>query len=169
VLALFAVGLQRRDLFELRYVAGVVPALLLLGARAMTTVTPRRMWMRVAACTAVVMLLLGALADQQLNGTNPRLYDFRGALQEVAARAEPGDVILYNPNYLDEVVRYYAPGVEARPIGSNRAKREGRGRVFLLGSFLDKREIAGATGDALSDLEQQRPLLDRFEVPQVRV
>jgi hypothetical protein len=170
VLALFAIGLQRRDLFELRYVAGVVPALLLLGARAMTTVTPlRRRWMRVAACTAVVMLLLGALADQQLNGTNPRLYDFRGALQEVAVRAEPGDVILYNPAYLDEVVRYYAPGVEARPIGAEGGKGEGTGRVFLLGSFLDKSEIAGATGDALSDLEQERRLVDRFEVPQVRV
>ncbi|MGH8985279.1 MAG: glycosyltransferase family 39 protein, partial [Acidimicrobiia bacterium] len=169
VLVLFAVGLQRRDLFELRYVAGVVPALLLLGARAMTTVTLRRMWTRAAACTAVIVLLLGALADQQLNGTNPRLYDFRGALQEVAARAEPGDVILYNPDYLDEIVRYYAPGVDARSIGANRGKGAETGRVFLLGSFLDKREIAGATGDALGDLERERQLVDEFEVPQVRV
>jgi uncharacterized membrane protein len=169
VLALFAVGLQRRDLFELRYVAGVVPALLLIGARALTTMTARRMCTRVAASTVVVVLLLGALADQQLNGTNPRLYDFRGALQEVAARAEPGDVILYNPDYLDEVVGYYAPGVEARPIGASRGKSDETGRVFLLGSFLDKPGIAKATGDALSKLEQERRLVEKFEVPQVRV
>ena len=169
VLALFAIGLQRRDLFELRYVAGVVPALLLLGARALTTVTPRRTWTRAAACTVVVGLLLGALADQQLNGTNPRLYDFRGALQEVAARAEPGDVILYSPDYLDEVVRYYAPGVDARPIGTSRGNADETGRVFLLGSFLDKPGTAKATGDALSKLEQERHLVDKFEVPQVRV
>jgi uncharacterized membrane protein len=168
VLALFAIGLQRRDLFELRYVAAVVPMLTLLAGRAITTMTPRRVWMRVAVCGAVVALLLGALADQQLNGTNPRLYDFRGALHQVAARAEPGDVILYSPEYLDEVVDYYAPGVESRPIGADEAGT-GSGRVFLLGSFLDKTDTAKATGVALSKLEHERELVEEFEVPQVRV
>ena len=166
--ALFAIGLQRRDLFELRYVAGVVPVLILLGARAVTALAPARAWARIAAGTAVVVLLLGALADQQLNGTNPRLYDFRGALEEVDERAEPGDVILYNPEYLDEVVDYYAPNVEARPIGAGLDAGD-TGRIFLVGSFLDRPDVAGPTGDALADLQQERVLLDEFRQPQVRV
>jgi uncharacterized membrane protein len=168
LLALFAIGLQRRDLFELRYVAGVVPVLLLLGARAVAVLPPPRAWPRVVAGALAVIVLLGALADQQLNGTNPRLYDFRGALREVATRAEPGDVILYSPEYLDEVIEYYVPGVEARPL-SGAAAAAGADRVFLVGSFLDRREIAGSTGDALSDLEHDRRLVDEFRRPQVRV
>jgi hypothetical protein len=168
MLALFLIGLQRRDLFELRYIAAAVPLLLLLGARAITAVRTRRGWTPIVAALVLVALLGGALADQQLNGTNPRLYDFRGALQEVSARAERGDVILYSPHYLDEVVSYYAPGVDARPIGEERPGT-GSGRVFVLGSFLDQRETAKATGAALGELEQDRPVVDEFEVPQVRV
>ena len=78
------VGMQQPDLFELRYVAGIVPLLLLIGARGdgLTARAPAA----AVACCLVVGLSVGALADQQLNGTNPRLYDFQGA---VAAGPRP--------------------------------------------------------------------------------
>ena len=97
--ALFAIGSMKRDLFELRYFAGAVPALLLLGARVVTATTARRG--PVLLVSAVVTGVLGiGLVDQQLNGANPRLYDFQGAFDEITRRAEPGDVVLDEPSYL---------------------------------------------------------------------
>ncbi|HEY3190346.1 MAG TPA: glycosyltransferase family 39 protein, partial [Solirubrobacteraceae bacterium] len=55
--ALFAIGLRRPDLFEVRYVAGVVPVLTLLGARATTALAPARRATRLVACALVVVLL----------------------------------------------------------------------------------------------------------------
>ena len=79
--ALFVVGSMKRDLFELRYFSGAVPAMLLLGARVVTATTVPRGPRRCVAggCVAATMLVVG-LVDQQLNGANPRLYDFEGAL-----------------------------------------------------------------------------------------
>jgi uncharacterized membrane protein len=168
LLALFAIGMQRQDLFELRYVAGIVPVLVLIGARAVTALTDTRPWAAVLACSLVVGMSFAALADQQLNGTNPRLYDFRGALYEVRARIQPGDVVLYNPLYLREVVQYYVPHVRAWSL-------DGRGRlprdrhVFLVGSFFDKKDSSGRTGTMLSKLEHRRRLVHTFRRPQVRV
>jgi hypothetical protein len=168
LLALFAIGMQRPDLFELRYVAGIVPLLLLIGARSVTALTDTRPWAAAVACCLVVVLSVGALADQQLNGTNPRLYDFRGALQQVHARAEPGDVVLYNPLYLREVVEYYVPRVRASSL-DGRGPLPRDGRVFLVGSFFDKKDISGRTGTMLSKLERRRRLVRTIRRPQVRV
>ena len=120
--ALFVVGSMKRDLFELRYFAGAVPALLLLGARVVTATVVRRGPLLLSAAVAAAALSV-ALVDQQLNGANPRLYDFEGALAEIAERAEPGDVVLYEPEYLADVVDYYAPGVDALPVGSDGRRR----------------------------------------------
>jgi O-antigen/teichoic acid export membrane protein len=168
LLALFAIGMRRPDLFELRYVAGLVPLLLLIGARSVTALTDTRPWAAAVACCLVVGLSVGALADQQLNGTNPRLYDFRGALREVRARAGRGDVLLYNPLYLREVVEYYVPHVRASSLdGRGRLPRDGH--VFLVGSFFEKKDISGRTGTVLSKLEHRRRLVRTIRRPQVRV
>ena len=42
-----------------------------------------------------------AAADQQLNQSNPRTYDFDGALAAIRHAAKPGDVVIYTPQYLD--------------------------------------------------------------------
>jgi hypothetical protein len=165
---LFAIGLRRPDLFELRYVASVVPLLALLGARVVTVLATRPRLVRVVAA-ALALLLLGALADQQLNGANPRLYDFRGAVHEVAGEAEPGDHLLYNPVYLESVVHYYAPRVHSAPIGDWRAVERSGGRIFVIGSFFDKRAISARTGAVLAELEHDRKLVKVLRRPQIRV
>jgi hypothetical protein len=165
---LFLVGTQRPDLFELRYVASVVPILALLGARVVTALVPRTRLVPVIA-TVLALLCLVALADQQLNGANPRLYDFRGAVHEVADVAKPGDHLLYNPVYLESVVQYYAPKVDRAPIGDWRAVEHSRGRIFVIGSFFDKSAISGQTGAVLAKLERERKLVDVFRRPQIRV
>ncbi len=165
---LFLIGQKRQDLFELRYIAGVVPALALLGARATTTLARSAKAATIVA-GVLVILLLGALADQQLNGTNPRLYDFRGAVREVVAEAKPGDQVLYNPQYIHEVVQYYGPHLDAHPFSRWRDAVGAKGRIFLIGSFLDKPDVAKRTGAVLSELEQQRHLVGDFRRPQLRV
>ncbi|MCU1398075.1 MAG: hypothetical protein JWN62_1184, partial [Acidimicrobiales bacterium] len=106
---LFVIGSIKRDLFELRYFSGAVPAMLLLGARLVTSTTRRR----VAGITAAGVLtatMAAGLVDQQLNGANPRLYDFRGALakvHEIDTNTTGGTgrpIVLYEPAYLADVI-----------------------------------------------------------------
>lgn len=163
-------GTVKRDLFELRYFAFVVPLLLVLAARTVTRVFPRPRSQAVAAGLAAV-LLVGALVDQQLNGANPRRYDFEGALAELTAEAGPDDVILYEPDYLGDVVAYYAPGVDARPIAARRGVDDDA-RIWVVATtrVVDERATAGRVGQALADLEQGgRRVVGRTDVPNVRV
>jgi hypothetical protein len=165
---LFAIGTRRGDLFELRYVAGIVPVLLLIAARTITALTTRRPRAAIAVGAMAVLLTVAALGDQQLNGRNPRLYDFRGALREVATRVKPRDVVIYNPIYLREVIEYYVPGVETRAAGSKAPIPRGA-RVFVVGSFFNKRETAGRTGAVLARLRERMRLVRELDRPQVRV
>jgi hypothetical protein len=45
----------------------------------------------------------------------------------------------------------------------------GHGRVFVLASFLDKRDTAATTGSVVAKLRQQRGRPTVFTVPQIRV
>jgi hypothetical protein len=121
------------------------------------------------AATAVFATLAIGSADQQLNGTNPRVYDFEGALAEVDRRAGPGDVVVYSPPYLDQVVDYYGRDLDARPIDDGVPSPHRGRRVFVVGSFLDKRQYAAQTGAAVEELRDKGHLVDTFERPQIRV
>jgi hypothetical protein len=160
---------QKPFLFEVRYALPAVPFLVLLGGRAIASWPHGRRASLVAACLATVTLL-GGLADQQLNGTNPRFYDFEGALAEVSDRARAGDVLLYEPMYLDNVVEYYAPGLDARPLNTERLPEVRRDRrVYLLGSFLDKPQSRQALVTARRRLDRRAEVSDRVRRSQVRV
>jgi O-antigen/teichoic acid export membrane protein len=166
-LFLFALGQQKSDLFDLRYFIEVVPAVILLAARGLTT------WARRAGARMLVTALLGlslllGLMDQQLNGSNPRLYDFRGALHAIEVRARPGDVLLYNPQYLGDVVRYYAPHMRAH-AAAGAVPRGRKRRVFVLGSFFDHPQIAAATRATVARLGRTRKLILRLHDSNVRV
>lgn len=162
-------GLVKRDLFELRYFAGVVPLLLVLVARALTAVFHRNRTQIVAAAVAIVLLGVG-LVDQQLNGANPRRYDFEGALERVRSEADPGDVVLYEPDYLAEVVEYYAPEMSARPIDERGLVDDGAATwVLATTRVADDEATSARVGDALADLEAERSIVAEFEVPNVHV
>ncbi|MGK5682146.1 glycosyltransferase family 39 protein [Actinoplanes sp. URMC 104] len=151
VLLAFAISLKARNFFEVRYFLSVLPALLLLGARAVTgwfTSTAAR----AAAAGVVALTLLAGLADQQLDPANPRVYDYRSAFAYADAQAQPGDLIVYAPDYLGYVVDYYDPAAPAQPL--QQAAPGHRGRIVLLASFLDQPGTAAQVGQALSTLEQ---------------
>jgi hypothetical protein len=109
------------------------------------------------------------LADQQLNGSNPRVYDFKTAVQHIEDRAKPGDVIVFTPSYLDHVVGYYEhEGLKLRAMGQDLPEpRRGR-KVFVLASFQDKPQFRAAAHDAVKRLSRRHHLVRRDTVPQIK-
>jgi hypothetical protein len=168
--ALFVAGSQKRDLFELRYFSGAAPALLLLGARAVTTLGKARTGAVSLAAFATVSLGVG-LVDQQLNGANPRRYDFEGALARIERTATNEDVILYEPDYLAAVIRYYAPDLRARPVGNATRVSAKTRRVYVVATdrVANSKAASARVGSLLSQLERDRRQIDRFRKPNVRV
>jgi len=168
---LFLVGLAKRDLFELRYFLLLVPVVLLLTAHAVARLRPGR-----GARLALGLLLVslaGGLVDQQVNSDLPRRYAFETALREVGEQARPGDLVLYEPWYLNDLVDYYAPGVTARAVPEELDPAllplQGDRRVFLVGSFLDQPRHAERTGWARGLLDYHRERQDHEQYPNVDV
>jgi uncharacterized membrane protein len=165
---LFLLGQLKPFVFEVRYFVGIVPLALLLLARGLTT-WARRPAIVAVTCAATAAALALGLLDQQLNGSNPRVYDFKSAVRSIEARARPGDVIVYSPKYVDTVVGYYEErGLQIRPLEDGLPRARRGQRVFLLASFLDKPQYSEATRDAVRRLERRYELVRRDRVPQIR-
>jgi hypothetical protein len=168
-IALFGLGQIKPFVFEVRYFVGAVPLLLLLIGRGLTSWTVRPV-ATVAVCAVAALALGVGEADQQLNGSNPRVYDFKGAVHSIEQRARPGDVLVYAPAYLDHVITYYRNGsdLRMRPL-ANGVPRVGKGhKVFLLGSFLDKPQFRTAIDEAVHRLDRRYRLDRREKRPQIR-
>jgi hypothetical protein len=79
-------------------------------------------------------------------------------------------VLLYEPPFLDNVIRYYEPGVEARRLNLDRLPRPKPGqRVYVLGSFFDKPSSKQAVDTAVERLGDRADLSHRTRRSQVRV
>jgi hypothetical protein len=170
VLALLLIGLEKRDLFEIRYFIATVPMMMLLLARAAAG-GPRRRMPAIFATAALGLTLVVGLADQQLNPNNPRDFDFRGALEKIRNEARPGDTVLYAPDYLRDVVGYYSPGVRTESLSDAMAHgMPSRGHVFLMGSFLTDPGTAAQLGSGRYDLSR-RPhrLIRTMKREQIRI
>jgi hypothetical protein len=166
--ALFALGQLKPFVFEVRYFIGAVPLMLMLIARAVTSWARRpAVMVATGAATAAIMAL--GLADQQLNGSNPRVYDFKTAVAHIEQRAKPGDVIVFTPQYVDHVVAYYEDeGLKMQPLEDGLPEPTRDRRVFVLASFLDKPPYRQATEDAVRKLSRRHELVRRDSVPQIR-
>lgn len=159
---LFLIAFERRQFFELRYFDSTVPMLLLLVARSAAS-WGRGPLTRLLLPVVTVASLGAGLADQQVNQSNPRVYDFRGAVSWVKDNSQPQDVVLYAPNFLAHELEYYPSGLTTldansahpdRPqTGMPAIPKQGR-RVFVFGSFLEEPQVAGQVGGVLSELER---------------
>ena len=168
MLALFGLGQLKPFVFEVRYFVGAVPLALLLIARATTSWTLRPRAALAATGVAAVALGLG-LADQQLNGSNPRIYDFRGAIHDIEAHARPGDTIAYAPQYLGTVIDYYdRDGLRAVPLDRGLPVPRDGHRVFVLASFLDKAQYRDQAAKAVRELRRDHVVVPRPTRPQIR-
>jgi O-antigen/teichoic acid export membrane protein len=165
---LFAVGQLKPFVFEVRYFSVAVPIAILLIARAATGWT-RRAAPAAATVSAVGALLGAGVADQQLNSSNPRQFDFRGAVEQIDRRAGTGDVVLLSPPYVDSVVAYYSDGLTLRAAdGPVPVPRRGR-KVFVLGSFFDKPQYAALTRRSVTRLRRDARQVSEFRRSQIRV
>ncbi|HZY75372.1 MAG TPA: glycosyltransferase family 39 protein [Jatrophihabitantaceae bacterium] len=164
---LFIIGQRRSDLFDLRYFSATVPALNLLLAR-LAASWVRGKFTRIAVPLLVIAALSGGLVDEQVNSTNPRVYDFRSAVKFVRAQAGPNDLLLFGPSYLNSELEYYRPGITAKPITGVPATKNVP-HVFVLGSFLNLKGPAGQVGTAVSSLRQHRHLDRVVKFPNVTV
>jgi uncharacterized membrane protein len=168
IVLLLVVAVGNRDLFEVRYFLVAVPLLLLLVAR-LVTGWIRRPAARYAVTGVILLTLLLGLANQQTNDENPRLYDFRGAIEEIRADAGPKSLLLYEPPDMRFVLDYYAPGLRKRPLRLGKPRRRAGSPVIVLASFQDNERFFNRTNKVVGQLDFDRRLVRQFEKPQTRV
>jgi dolichyl-phosphate-mannose-protein mannosyltransferase len=156
------------QLFEVRYFLVVLPLLLVLIARLVTGWIRRPRAMYLVTAGIVATMLLG-LADQQTNPGNPRLYDFRGAIEEIRAEAGPRSLVLFEPPDMRYVMEYYAPGLQARPLRDGPPPRRAGSPLFVLASFQDDPVFFNRTNKVVGQIDFSRRLVRRFKKPQTLV
>jgi uncharacterized membrane protein len=168
VVLLVVVSAFDRSLFEVRNFLLLVPLVLLLIARLVTGwIRSNRVQLLVAG--GVILTLLIGLADQQLNQANPRLFDFRGAIQDIKADAGPSSLVLYEPSDMRYVLEYYAPEIRSQPLSVPvSAAREGS-PVFVLASFQSNKAFFNETNKVVGQLTFFRTLVRRFKTAQTLV
>jgi uncharacterized membrane protein len=132
--AMFVLGHFQSTLADVRYLSTIVPVVLLLVARGVTSVAKKNV-----ALTLVVIAIVGVMAvalfDQQFSSSNPRRYNFREAIARVDAHARPGDTILYDPvnSQLNTVFAYYSPKIRYIPLTAKPTLKAGR-TVYVVAS-----------------------------------
>jgi hypothetical protein len=151
-----------------RYFLVAVPLLFLLIAR-LVTGWIRRPAARFAVTGVIILTLLLGLADQQTNDDNPRLYDFRGAIEEIEPAAGPKSLLIFEPPDMRFVLDYYAPELRSRPLRRGLPRRREGSPVFVLASFQDNPLFFNRTNKVVGRLEFFRERERRFEKPQTRV
>jgi 4-amino-4-deoxy-L-arabinose transferase-like glycosyltransferase len=167
---LFVVGQFKPFLFEIRYFCCGVPVAMLLIGRLCASWPGRRTLGTIALTAVFAGSFALAFTDQQFSQTNPRLYDFQGALARISAHEKPGDELLYAPQYLNDLVGYYAPRVHGAPLTARPAHVDPHGHVFIMASFQQQPQSAHFVHGAISDmLRSGRAEIRYFTRPQVQV
>lgn len=158
---LFVIGLERNDVFELRYFAAVVPISALFLGRSLTLISKRHLSMAfgIAAITCIMGI---ALFNEQRAGGNDRVYDFGTVLTAVNNEAQQGDLMLYEPFYLHPTVKYYAPTYTSYPLVTGLNTSEEPNRIVIVASlvFGDKERSEARLAEVISQLSNDRQLVE---------
>ncbi len=168
VVLLLGVSAFDSSLFEVRYFILTVPLLLLLIARLITgwLRKPRAQFL---VAGVVLLTLVGGLADQQTDKSNPRLFDFRGAIKDIKADAGPNSLVLLEPPDMRYVLEYYAPGLRSQPLTVPLSARREASPVFVLASFQGNHRFFNETNKVVGQLTFFRKLVRRFKTAQTVV
>jgi uncharacterized membrane protein len=168
VVLLIAVSAFDGSYFEVRNFLLLVPLVLLLIARLVSgwISQPRT---RLLVAGGVALTLLVGLANQQLNNANPRLFDFRGAIEDIKARAGSNGLVLFEPSDMRYVLQYYAPKLRRQPLSAPITAATEGSPIFVLASFQSNKTFFNETNKAVGRLTFFRTLIHRFKTPQTVV
>jgi hypothetical protein len=168
VVLLIAASAFDRSYFEVRNFLILVPLVLLLIARLITGwIGQPRAQLLVAGGVALTLLI--GLADQQFNKSNPRLFDFRGAINDIKANGGPNSLVLYEPAEMRYVLEYYAPNLRGQPLSAPITAGGEGSPVFVLASFQGNRAFFNQTNRTVGQLTFFRTLIQQFKTPQTHV
>lgn len=165
---LIVVSAFDRSLFEVRNFLILVPIVLLVIARLITGWI-RSQRARLLVAGGVTLTLLIGLADEQLNKSNPRLFDFRGAIQDIKKNAGPSTLVLYEPSDMRYVLEYYAPELRSQPLTTPVSAQTEGSPVFVLASFQSNKALFRETNKVVGQLTFFRTLTGRFTTPKTIV
>jgi uncharacterized membrane protein len=168
VVLLIAVSAFDRSYFEVRNFLILVPLVLLLIAR-LVAGWIRQPRARLLVAGGVALTLLIGLADQQLNKANPRLFDFRGAIEDIKANGGPNSLVLFEPLDMRYVLEYYAPNLRSQPLSEPITAAAEGSPVFVLASFQSNQAFFNETNKVVGQLTFFRTLVRRFNTPQTLV
>jgi hypothetical protein len=168
VAALIIIAAFDNSFFEVRNFLILAPLVLLLVARLITGWI-RQPRARLLIAGVVMATLVIGLADQQLNKANPRLFDFRGAIQDIKADAGPNALVLYEPSDMRYVLEYYAPKLRRQALSKRLTATTEGSPIFVLASFQSNKAFFKETNRVVGQLTFFRKLVRRFKTPQTLV
>jgi hypothetical protein len=167
-LGVLALGLVVPGAFDVRYGVAGVPPLLVLFSR-MAVAWPRGQTARGLVVAAIVIVLVGALVDQQVDSSNPRRFDYSRALARVQKEAGPRSAIFYDPSNLGIVVAHYAPTLDAAPLTTRLPTRRNARSVFVITSNADSGAPLALRYREIGALNATRSLVRHYSYPGVQV
>jgi hypothetical protein len=167
-LGVFALGLVAPQAFDVRYFVAAVPPVLVLTAR-MATSWPRGGLGRLLVVAGVLLVLAGALIDQQVDSNNPRRYDYQSAFAQVQRDARPRSAVLLEPADLRVVLGRDAPGIHGAALSKRLPTRSEAHSVFVVASFSNQPALTQLLNRELGALRATRRLMHFRRYPGVRV
>jgi uncharacterized membrane protein len=168
IVLLIIVSAFDRSLFEVRNFLLLVPLVLLLVAR-LVTGWIRAPKVRLLAAGGVVATLVLGLASEQVNKNNPRLFDFKGAVDSIKADAGPSSLVLYEPPDMRYVLEYYAPDLRSQPLSVPISVQREGSPLFVLASFQNNATFFNKTNTVVGQLTFFRKLVRKVKTPQTVV
>ncbi len=120
---------------------------------------------------AAVALLVVATIDQRTHVEPLPRYDVAAAIDHVDDVAEPGDLVVYAPNDISQLVREAARGAAVVPVADARAALRAGQRVVVIGAFTWRPDDPSVTDalDFVHELSAERPLTAEVGNDEVKV
>ncbi|MBV8220734.1 MAG: glycosyltransferase family 39 protein [Solirubrobacterales bacterium] len=167
-IGVFVLGVAVPGAFDVRYGLAAVPLLVVVIAH-VATGWPRSPTGRALVVGGILLLLAGALVDQQLDPRNPRRYDYRQAFAQVERDATPGAAAFYEPAALHPVVSRYGPRLHALPLSTHLPTRAQASSVFVITSFENSPRLIALRNREIGALRATRHLVSRHSYPGVEM
>jgi hypothetical protein len=163
-----ALGLAVPGAFDVRFALAAVPLLFVLIGH-IATAWPRSRLGRALVVGGIMVLLAGALVDQQLDPNNPRRYEYVQAFAQVRRDAGPGAPTFFEPAALRPVVDRYGPGLQASPLTTTLPTRAQASSVFVVASFSNSPRLQALLNREIGAFRATRRLVSYHGYPGVHV